>query len=151
VLRTPCRDATGRRTFVLLGDGECDEGSVWEAALFAAHHELSNLTVIIDANGLQGFGPTESVMRLEPLRLKWGSFGFRTSEINGHDFDQMHVALNEPGDSRPHCIIARTVKGKGVRFMENRMEWHYLPLSKQQYEDALVGLEEPDSLVDSYP
>jgi transketolase len=139
------------RTVCLLSDGECDEGSVWEGALFAAHHQLRNLTVIIDANGLQGFGPTESVMRLEPLRLKWGSFGFRTSEIDGHDFTQIHSAMTEPGDDRPHCIIARTVKGKGVRFMENRMEWHYLPMSPQQYEDALIGLEEPESLRDSSP
>jgi len=139
------------RTACLLSDGECDEGSVWEAALFAAHHDLSNLTVIIDANGLQGFGSTESVMRLEPLRLKWGSFGFRTSEIDGHDFEQIHAALLEPGDVRPHCIIARTVKGKGVRFMENRLEWHYLPLTAPQYEDALIGLEELDSLRDSSP
>jgi transketolase len=139
------------RTVCLLSDGECDEGSVWEGALFAAHHRLQNLTVIIDANGLQGFGPTESVMRLEPLRLKWGTFGFRTSEIDGHDFNQIHAALAEPGDERPHCIVARTVKGKGVRFMENRMEWHYLPMSPQQYEDALIGLEEPESLRDSSP
>lgn len=141
----------GVRTVCLLSDGECDEGSVWEAALFAAHHQLSNLTVIIDANGLQGFGHTEYVMNLEPLRLKWGTFGFRTSEINGHDFEQIHEAMMEPGDSRPHCIVARTIKGKGVRLMENRLEWHYLPLTESQYEDALIGLEEPESLRDSYP
>jgi transketolase len=139
------------RTVCLLSDGECDEGTVWEAALFAAHHELNNLTVIIDANGLQGFGHTEHVLRLEPLRLKWGYFGFRTSEINGHDFEQIHEAMHEPGDSRPHCIIARTVKGKGVRLMENRLEWHYLPLTEAQYQDAVIGLDEPESLVDSYP
>ncbi|HVZ33025.1 MAG TPA: transketolase [Polyangiaceae bacterium] len=139
------------RTVCLLSDGECDEGSVWEAALFAAHHTLNNLTVIIDANGLQGFGHTEHVMKLEPLRLKWGSFGFRTSEIDGHDFLQIDEALRSEPDERPHCIIARTVKGKGVRFMENRLEWHYLPLTEAQYEDALIGLEEPESLRDSYP
>lgn len=139
------------RTVCLLSDGECDEGTVWEAALFAAHHELNNLTVIIDANGLQGFGHTEHVLRLEPLRLKWGYFGFRTSEINGHDFAQIHEAMHEPGDTRPHVIIARTVKGKGVRLMENRLEWHYLPLSESQYQDAVIGLDEPESLVDSYP
>lgn len=139
------------RTVCLLSDGECDEGSVWEAALFAAHHRLGNLTVIIDANGLQGFGHTEDVMRLEPLRLKWGSFGFRTSEINGHDFAQIDEAMNDTADSRPHCIIARTIKGKGVRFMEDRLEWHYLPLSQAQYDEALIGLEEPPSSRDSYP
>jgi transketolase len=128
---------TEARVACLVSDGECDEGTIWEAALFAAHHRLDNLVVIVDANGLQGFGRTEDVMNLEPLPSKWEAFGFRTSEINGHDFAQIDAAFETPGDGRPHCIVARTVKGKGVTFMENRLEWHYLPMSQAQYEQAL--------------
>ena len=92
-------------------------------------------------------------MRLEPLQLKWGSFGFRTSEIDGHDFAQIDAAMKEAGDDRPHCIIARTIKGKGVRFMEDRLDSHYLPLSQAQYEEALIGLDDSPipSSMDSYP
>jgi transketolase len=132
--------ATDARVACLVSDGECDEGSVWEAALFAAHHRLDNLTVIVDANGLQGFGRTSDVMNLEPFAAKWESFGFRTSEIDGHDLPQIAAALEKPGDVRPHCIVARTTKGKGVRFMENRLEWHYLPMSEAQYLEAIEGL-----------
>jgi transketolase len=128
------------RVACLLSDGECDEGSVWEAALFAAHHQLDNLTVVVDANGLQGFGRTDEVLNLEPLPLKWTAFGFRTSEIDGHDLSQIDRAFGEPGDARPHCIIARTIKGKGVRLMENRLEWHYLPMSDEQYQQAIEDL-----------
>jgi len=131
---------SGTRVACLVSDGECDEGSIWEAALFAAHHRLDNLTVIIDANGLQGFGRTEDVMTLEPLPKKWDAFGFRTSEIDGHDVAQIRAALDGPGDGRPHCIVARTIKGKGVRFMEDKLEWHYLPMSEAQYVEALDGL-----------
>ena len=95
---------------------------------------------LIDANGLQGFGPTESVLRLEPLRLKWGAFGFRTSEIDGHDFEQIHAAFAEPSDARPHCIIARTVKGKGVSFMENKPEFHGIAPNAEQAKKALAEI-----------
>ncbi|HEX4447772.1 MAG TPA: transketolase [Polyangiaceae bacterium] len=132
------------RVTCLVSDGECDEGSVWEAALFSAHHGLDNLTVIVDANGLQGFGRTEEVMKLEPLPAKWAAFGFRTSEIDGHDVSRIAAALEEPGDGRPHCIVARTTKGKGVRFMEDRLEWHYLPMSEVQYREAVEGLGDRD-------
>jgi transketolase len=132
--------ANPARVACLLSDGECDEGSVWEGALFAAHHMLDNLTVLIDANGLQGFGRTEDVLNLEPLPLKWEAFGFRTSEIDGHDLLQIDRAFAAPGDGRPHCVVARTIKGKGVRFMENRLEWHYLPLNEEQYGQALEDL-----------
>jgi len=132
------------RVACLVSDGECDEGTVWEAALFAAHHRLDNLTLIVDANGLQGFGRTADVMNLEPLPLKWEAFGFRTSEIDGHDLSQIDEAIRKPGDGRPHCIVARTVKGKGVRFMEDQLEWHYLPMSEAQYREALDGLDAAD-------
>jgi transketolase len=128
------------RVTCLVSDGECDEGSVWEAALFSGHHRLDNLTVVVDANGLQGFGRTDEVLRLEPLPLKWEAFGFRTSEIDGHDLSQIGAAMEKPGDGRPHCIVARTTKGKGVPFMEDRLEWHYLPMSEAQYREALEGL-----------
>jgi transketolase len=137
--------ASGSRVACLVSDGECDEGSIWEAALFAGHHRLDNLTVVIDANGLQGFGRTEDVMSLEPLPAKWQAFGFRTSEIDGHDLAQIARALATTGDGRPHCIVARTTKGKGVRFMEDRLEWHYLPMSEAQYLEALAGLPEDAS------
>jgi len=91
---------TGQRVACLLSDGECDEGAVWEAALFAAHHKLANLTVIIDANGLQGFGPTEQVLALEPLVPKWEAFGFRAREVNGHDFRELEDALGASPSSR---------------------------------------------------
>ena len=137
--------ASDTRVACLVSDGECDEGSVWEAALFSAHHHLDNLTVIVDANGLQGFGRTEDVMRLEPLPMKWEAFGFRTSEIDGHDIPQIAAALEATGDGRPHCIVARTTKGKGVPFMEGRLEWHYLPMSEAQYRTAIEGLDEAET------
>ena len=133
-------DGSDRRTFCLVGDGELNEGSVWEAAALAAQLELGSVTMIVDANGLQGFGRTSDVMNLEPFAAKWESFGFRTSEIDGHDLPQIAAALEKPGDGRPHCIVARTTKGKGVRFMENRLEWHYLPMSEAQYLEAIEGL-----------
>jgi len=132
------------RALALLSDGECDEGSVWEAALFASHHQLDNLTAIVDVNGLQGFGGTRDVLNLEPLAAKWRAFGFLTREINGHDFKSIHAAVTLPrrrGDRRPLCLLARTVKGKGVRFMENRLEWHYLPMDEGQFKRALKDVE----------
>lgn len=128
------------RVATLLSDGECNEGSVWEAAAFAAHHRLTNLLVIIDANGLQGFGATRDVLDMEPMAEKWTAFGFDTREIDGHDFDQLRESCTVAG-TRPRCVIARTQKGSGVRFMEGKMEWHYLPMSEAQYRDALEDIE----------
>lgn len=131
------------RVVCLLSDGECDEGSVWEAALFSNHHQLDNLVIVVDANGLQGFGQTEKVMRLEPFLEKWNSFGFTTHEVDGHDFAQMQNAFSKcMGGRGPYCIVARTTKGKGVSFMENRLEWHYLPMDAKQFEDAMAELGE---------
>lgn len=134
-------DGSTARVAVLLSDGECNEGSVWEAAAFAAHHRLSNLLVIVDANGLQGFGKTSDVLDMEPMADKWKSFGFDTREIDGHDFDQLREACSELDPLRPRCVIARTVKGNGVRFMEGKLEWHYLPMSEAQFNEALADLE----------
>jgi len=136
---------TDSRIACLLSDGECDEGSTWEAALFAGHHRLDNLTVFVDANGIQGFGRTEDVLSLEPFAKKWEAFGFDVSECNGHDFVALHAALSEPPSARPRCIIARTVKGKGVSFMENTVDWHYWPMSDVQYAQAIAELDQTES------
>jgi transketolase len=137
------RAGLGWRTFVVLSDGECDEGSTWEAALLAGHLGLDNLVAIIDANGLQGMGPTESVVRLEPLADKWRAFGWAAVEIDGHDLPEIRSALTtvprEPG--RPTMVIARTVKGKGVSFMEGQVLWHYRSPAGEELDRALAELQ----------
>ncbi|HKQ69880.1 MAG TPA: transketolase [Polyangiaceae bacterium] len=139
--------STPQRVACLLSDGDCNEGSVWEAALFAAHHQLDNLAVIIDANGLQGFGRTEDVLGLEPFADKWKAFGFAVREIDGHHLGELHDALSEPPHRRPLAVIARTIKGKGVRLMENKLEWHYLPMNEEQYAEALRDLDRDEGRV----
>jgi len=136
---------TEARVVCLLSDGECNEGSTWEAALFAGHHRLDNLTVFVDANGIQGFGRTEDVLTLEPFAKKWEAFGFAVSECDGHDFAQLSAALAAPSPGRPRCIIARTVKGKGVSFMENTVDWHYWPMNEAQYGQAVAELDQAES------
>lgn len=131
---------TKQRVACLVSDGECNSGSLWEAALFAGHHRLDNLTVIVDANGLQGFGRTTEVLDLEPLVDKWRAFRFRCEEVDGHDFSRLHEALQKVPDGAPTCLVARTVKGKGVALMEDKLEWHYLPMSPEQYALALEDL-----------
>ena len=113
-------DGRHYRVFVLLSDGECDEASTWEAALFAPHHRLDNLVAIVDYNKIQSFGTVKEVLDLEPLAGKWQAFGWATREIDGHDLAQIEKALlSVPFESgRPSCIIAHTIKGKGVSFME---------------------------------
>jgi transketolase len=133
-------DGTRGRVACMLSDGDCNEGSTWEAALFAGHHELDNLTVVVDANGIQGFGRTEDVLTLEPFARKWESFGFDVVEIDGHDFAQIEPAFAAPPRGRPRCVLARTIKGKGVTAMENTVEWHYWPMNEAQYEAALADL-----------
>lgn len=127
------------RVYCLLSDGEWEEGSTWEALLFALRRQTP-LTFLIDANGLQGFGTTAEVAGLEPLVEKLRGFGTRVQEIDGHDPDAVIAACSAvpPG---VQGIVARTVKGHGVSFMENRMEWHYLPLSPEQYRQALREVE----------
>jgi|GEM_PF-79922 len=131
------------RVFVLLSDGECDEGSVWEAALFAAHQRLENLVVVVDRNQLQGFGRVEDVMDLEPFPDKWRAFGWHVEELDGHDHAQLRKTLSStpraPG--KPTLVIARTVKGKGVRFMEDQMLWHYRSPNEAELVRALAELE----------
>jgi transketolase len=126
------------RVACLLSDGECNEGSTWEAILFAAHHKLDNLVAIVDANGLQGFGRTADVMNTEPFADKWRAFNFEVREIDGHDLGQIQAAFAPPLNGMPVCILARTIKGKGVSYMENKMEWHYLSMNEEQFRQALV-------------
>ena len=124
------------RIFCLLSDGEWNEGSNWEALIFAVHQKLHQLTMIIDCNGLQGFGTTREVANLEPLAEKFRAFGCTVTEINGHDLEAIVEALSS-APKNPHVIIAHTKKGNGVSFMENKMEWHYLPMTPAQYQQAL--------------
>lgn len=113
------------RFFVILGDGECNEGSNWEAAVSAAQHRLSSLTVLVDCNGLQSYGPTAQVANMEPMADKWTAFGFDTTEVDGHDLSGLVAALERPVDGRPRAIMCRTVKGRGVARMEAAADWHY--------------------------
>lgn len=131
------------RTFCLLSDGECDEGSTWEAILFAAHHRLANLIAIVDYNGIQGIAPVSEVVGLEPFVDKWTSFGWAVREVNGHDHDALQSTLEAVpfADDKPSCLIARTTKGKGVGFMENSVLWHYRVPRGAEFDVALRELE----------
>ncbi len=131
----------GGHVFCLTSDGEWNEGSSWESVIFAAHQNLANLTYIVDLNGLQGFGSTKDVADLEPLAAKFEQFGWETIEIDGHSAEQIVETLRKP-QSRPRAIIAKTTKGCGVSFMAHRMEWHYLPLKKDTYEQAVKEMME---------
>jgi len=131
------------RTYVLLSDGELDEGSNWEAIMFAAHFKLDNLTIIIDYNKLQSLYSTEKTMGLEPLVEKFEAFGLHCIEANGHDLKELNVVLNKASKikGKPTVIIAHTIKGKGVSFMENTVEWHYKSPSNDQLKLALLEVE----------
>lgn len=136
------RDKTPFRVFAVLSDGECDEGSTWEAAMFSAHHQLDNLITIIDYNKIQALGYTKDVINLEPFTDKWRAFGWSVREINGHDVDKIISTLDEVPfmSNRPSCVIAHTVKGKGVSFMEDELLWHYRNPQGKEYEDAMKEL-----------
>jgi transketolase len=135
-------DRKSFRTYVMIGDGECDEGNIWESAMAAAHFRLSNLTAILDHNGLQIDGPNSEVMGIEPIADKFRAFGWAVIEIDGHDFIEIADALELADEitDRPAVIIARTVKGKGVSFMEGKTEWHSKPMTQQQLRDAMAEL-----------
>jgi transketolase len=128
------------RTFVVLGDGELQEGSNWEAAMTASHYGLDRLTAVIDRNWLQQGARTEETKRLEPLAEKWSSFGFEVRESNGHDYGKLFDSLDRIGNDRPVCVIAQTTKGRGVSFMEDRVEWHHKVPSAEQAQVALAEL-----------
>lgn len=132
-------DKKAYRVYVLLGDGEIQEGQVWESAMAASHYKLDNLCAILDYNGFQIDGPVDQIMSLEPVVDKWRAFGWHTIEIDGHDFIKIITAYNEAETikGKPTIIIAKTVKGKGVSFMENTHEWHGKAPTKEQSEQAL--------------
>lgn len=136
-------DGSSYRVFVILGDGECQEGSVWEAAMTAAHYKLDNLVAIVDRNGVQEDGPTEQIMALEPFAEKWRAFNWEVREIDGHDPEALAAALHgvpfHPG--RPSLLLAHTVKGKHVSFAEHDNAWHYGKLSPAQREQALADID----------
>jgi transketolase len=140
------RDGRAHRVFALLSDGECDEGSVWEAALFAPHHRLDNLIVIVDYNKIQSLGTVKEVLNLEPFAAKWQGFGWSVREVDGHDVGQIERALTDiPAESgKPTCIIAHTVKGKGVSFMEHKLLWHYRAPDRDELAKALLELGAPE-------
>jgi transketolase len=135
-------DKRPNRVFVLLGDGELDEGSVWEAIMFAGAKRLDNIIAIVDYNKIQSFGHVKEVMDLEPIEDKLRAFGWDTRRIDGNSIDELHALFTSDfvSGNKPKFIVADTVKGKGVSFMENRLEWHYKSPSPQQYEQALEEL-----------
>jgi transketolase len=139
------RDGRAWRSFVLLSDGECDEGSTWEPMLFAPHHRLDNLVAIVDYNKIQSLGTVAEVISLEPFADKWRACGWAVREIDGHDLLAVSDALSavpfEPG--HPSCVIAHTVKGKGVSFMENELLWHYRTPQGDEYAAARAELKNP--------
>jgi transketolase len=133
-----------RRAYVLVSDAECNEGSLWEAVMFAAHHKLGALTAIVDANGQQALGRTAQVLDLEPLADRWRAFGWQVREVDGHDTGDLRRAFAELAgiQEAPGAIIARTLGGKGVSFMEGQVRWHYLPMSDAEYARAWGEIEE---------
>lgn len=126
-------------TYILMSDGECNEGSVWEAILFAGHHKLKNLVAIIDYNKIQSLGHTKDILDLEPFKNKWIAFNWDVIEIDGHDIDQIYQSLTIT-KHMPTVIIAHTIKGKGVSFMENTVLWHYRTPKDQELNDAIFEL-----------
>lgn len=135
------RACGGQRVYVLMSDGECGEGSNWEAILFAAHHRLSNLCAIIDYNKLQSLGSVAETLGLEPFANKWRAFGWAVRQVDGHDHEALRRAFASPDPERPTCIIADTVKGRGVSFMENSVLWHYRIPRGDEFDAAMTELE----------
>lgn len=130
------------RVFCVVGDGECNEGSVWESLLFTAQQSLTNLTIIVDNNKMESLDLTNNILSIEPLCEKFSSFNFEVREINGHDFEEIYLALTvSPKCDKPVIVIANTIKGKGVSFMENTSMWHYRAPSEKELVDALKELE----------
>lgn len=134
---------SSRRVFVLVSDAECNEGSLWEAVMFAAHHRLGNLVAIVDLNGQQAFGYTEDVLSLTPMAPRWRAFGWDVHEVDGHDVAALAETVDrlDPAGS-PHVLVARTRFGKGVSFMEGKIKWHYWPMSDDEFRQALREVEE---------
>ena len=127
--------------YIVLGDGECNEGSVWEAAMCASHYKLNNITVIIDNNNFQQTGSNDQIMSLGDLSLKWKSFNWSTSIIDGHNFEQINSSLEKNLIDCPNVIIAKTIKGKGVSIFENNNSWHHAVITKKIYDEAMLEIE----------
>ena len=139
-------DKTPRKVYVLIGDGELQEGQIWEAAMTAAHYKLDNLTAIVDYNGLQIDGPVSKVKEVAPVAEKWKAFGWEVKEIDGHDFKQIIEALDWADGVRgkPAVIIAHTLKGKGISFMEGKVKFHGVPPSEEEMKKALEELDKQE-------
>ena len=138
-------DGASWRTYVVLGDGECDEGSVWESALQAAQYKLDRLIAVVDYNHMQSLSTVDDTLRLEPFEQKWKDFGWNTESVDGHDTEALKAAFDRAkenaGSRKPSVILAHTVKGKGISFMENNILWHYRTPQGEEYEAALKELE----------
>ncbi len=133
-----------QKTFVIVGDGELNEGACWEAIQFAGHHQLQNLMIVVDKNNFQAMDATSEIINQENLKIQIESFNFNVVDLDGHDEQALDQAIQDLFDLRnnkPSCIIANTVKGKGISFMENKNEWHYLRLDQALYESAISELE----------
>jgi len=130
-----------RRVYVLLSDAECNEGAVWEAAMFAAQHKLSNLVALVDLNGQQALGRTGDILDLSPMVDRWRAFGWNAHDVDGHDDEAISAALRDVragAAGPPHVLIARTVFGKGVSFMQSQLKWHYMPMSEEEFRTAMA-------------
>ena len=135
-----CREkALGNRIYVILGDGECNEGLVWESVMAAANYGLNNITFIVDRNRIQSDGAVDEVMKTDSLAAKFEAFGCKTIEVDGHDVKALLDAL-DVADDKPIAIIANTIKGKGVSFMEHNVQWHHATISEKQYQQAMEEL-----------
>ena len=128
------------KVFVLMSDGEMQIGTTWESAMITGHHKLDNLCVIVDANEWQAMGKVKEILNIEPLKEKWEAFGWEVREIDGHNFEEIEKSLTEPGLEKPIVIIAKTIKGKGVNFMEGNNLYHYKAPSDEEYQRALKEL-----------
>jgi transketolase len=134
-------EGSRRHSFALLSDAECNEGSTWEAVMFAAHHRLGNLTAFVDMNGQQALGYTQDILSLSPLIDRFNAFGWNAVEVDGHDTEAMRAAVVRSRDGRPRVLLCRTVFGKGISFMEQQIRWHYLPLTDAEFSKATAELD----------
>ena len=135
---------TDQKTFIIVGDGELNEGSCWEAVQFAGHHKISNICMIVDKNNFQAMGATSNIINQDNLAAQIKAFDFNVIEVDGHNEFEIDNTVNKifsSENNQPNCIIANTIKGKGISFMENSNDWHYLRLDKSLYEKALIELE----------
>jgi transketolase len=132
-----------RRVVAVLSDAECNEGAIWEAAMFASQHQLTNLTAIIDHNHQQAFGYTADVLATDDMAARWRAFGWDVVEVDGHDESEVAASLATRHDTRPRAIVAETTFGKGVSYMERQIKWHYLPMSDDEFEQAMREIGAP--------